>query len=565
MPVNRQLSIMPTSVLSDWASEPNADFGEVFTKLWVVDFMLDLIGYTPDRDLFACTIVEPSCGSGAFLLPMVERLISSCQSFGRNIADAHNAIRAFDLLETNATLSRKSSIAQLVDGGVEQDVADELARSWVRAGDFLLTEHEPACADFVVGNPPYIRLEGVPTELTNAYRKACPTMRGRSDVYVGFFEVGLDLLKPGGSLGFICADRWMHNQYGASLREFVTRRFAVETIITMHDVVAFENDVSAYPAITVLRNDSQRVAHVVDASKEFGKEDVGAISSWINGGHRRTPTSKKFQACRFNTWHQGPELWPAGSPSQLALLADLERRFAPLESRATGTRVGIGVATGCDDVYITRQPDLVEADRLLPLLRAGDLKNGEPAWSGHYLVNPWDDRELVDLASHPQLRRYFEAHADRLRTRHTAKKQPGRWYRTIDAVDPTLLARPKLVLPDMKAAANPVLDRGNFYPHHNLYYIVSDGWDLEVLGGILLSDVANLFVGAYCVKMRGGCYRFQAQYIRQIRVPDPDQVSSDIARSLADAFRSRDRLAATNAAADLYGIEAGALGRHPAA
>ena len=565
MPVNRQLSILPSSVLSDWAAEPDADFGEVFTKRWVVDFILDLIGYTPERDLFACTIVEPSCGSGAFLLPMVARLIASCEIFGRNVADAPDAIRAFDLLDANATLSRKSAIVQLVDSGVEQHAAEELGRSWVQVGDFLLTDHEPAWADFVVGNPPYIRLEGVPTELTDAYRKACPTMRGRSDIYVGFFEVGLDLLKPGGSLAFICADRWMHNQYGASLREFVTSKFAVDAIITMHDVAAFEDDVSAYPAITVLRNDIQRAAHVVDASKNFGEKDANAISSWVNGNQRRTPTSKGFQACRLDTWHQGPGLWPAGSPSQLALIADLERRFAPLESRATGTRVGIGVATGCDDVYITRRSDLVEEDRLLPLLRAGDLATGEPVWSGHYLVNPWEGRELVDLAAHPRLRRHFEAHSDRLRVRHTAKKQPARWYRTIDAIDPTLLARPKLVLPDMKAAAHPVLDRGEFYPHHNLYYVVSDGWDLEVLGGILLSDVANLFVGAYCVKMRGGCYRFQAQYVRQIRVPEPDRVTPDLARSLADAFRRRDRLAATSAAADLYGIDVRALGLHPAA
>ena len=565
MPVNRQLSILPSSVLCDWAAKPDADFGEVFTKRWVVDFILDLIGYTPEKDLFACTIVEPSCGSGAFLLPMIERLIASCDIFGRSVADAPDAIRAFDLLDANATLSRKSAIVQLVESGVEQDAAEELGRSWVQVGDFLLTDHEPAWADFVVGNPPYIRLEGVPTELTHAYRKACPTMRGRSDIYVGFFEIGLDLLKPGGSLAFICADRWMHNQYGASLREFVTSKFAVDAIITMHDVAAFEDDVSAYPAITVLRNDNQRAAHVVDASKDFGEKDANAISSWIKGTQRRTPTSTGFQACRLDTWHQGPELWPAGNPSQLALIADLERRFAPLESLATGTRVGIGVATGCDDVYITRRSDLVEEDRLLPLLRAGDLATGEPAWSGHYLVNPWEGRELVDLAAHPRLRRHFEAHSDRLRVRHTAKKQPARWYRTIDAIDPTLLARPKLVLPDMKAAAHPVLDRGEFYPHHNLYYVVSDGWDLEVLGGILLSDVANLFVGAYCVKMRGGCYRFQAQYVRQIRVPEPDRVTPDLARSLADAFRRRDRRAATSAAADLYGIDVRALGLHPAA
>ena len=41
----------------------------------------------------------------------------------------------------------------------------------------------------------------------------------------------------------------------------------------------------------------------------------------------------------------------------------------------------------------------------------------------------------------------------------------------------------------MKAAAHPVLDPGDHYPHHNLYFVVSDAWDLEVLGGILLAAV----------------------------------------------------------------------------
>jgi len=81
------------------------------------------------------------------------------------------------------------------------------------------------------------------------------------------------------------------------------------------------------------------------------------------------------------------------------------------------------------------------------------------------------------------------------------------------------------------------------------------GRDLEVLGGLLLSDFANLFVGAYCVKMRGGCYRFQAQYLRRIRVPDPTTVKATDRRLLAAAFRSRDPERATAVAAGLYGVD----------
>ena len=114
-----------------------------------------------------------------------------------------------------------------------------------------------------------------------------------------------------------------------------------------------------------------------------------------------------------------------------------------------------------------------------------------------------------------------------------------------------MLERPKLLLPEMKAAAHPVIDEGRLYPHHNLYHITSTGWDLEVLGGLLLSDLTNLFVGAYCVKMRGGSYRFQAQYLRRVRVPRLDDVGAADQRSLARAFRDRDVGAAAAAAAAL--------------
>ena len=188
------------------------------------------------------------------------------------------------------------------------------------------------------------------------------------------------------------------------------------------------------------------------------------------------------------------------------------------------------------------------------MLAAQDIASGTPRWSGRFLVNPWEGGRLVDLQKYPGLASYLKRHSSRIKQRHVARNRPASWYRTIDRVDPELQRRPKLLLPDLKSAAHPVLDTGEFYPHHNLYYVVSDKWDLEVLGGLLLSDIANLFVGAYCVKMRGGTYRFQAQYLRKIRVPAPDAIDAATAASLADAFRCRDRTAATAAAAALYGI-----------
>jgi hypothetical protein len=167
----------------------------------------------------------------------------------------------------------------------------------------------------------------------------------------------------------------------------------------------------------------------------------------------------------------------------------------------------------------------------------------------------------VDLAAYPRLRAFLESRKGELERRHISRRRPADWYRTIDPVQYELIRRHKLYFPDMKLASNPVLDRGETYPHHNLYYLTSQGWDLEVLGGLLLSRVAQLFIEAYCVKMRGGTLRFQAQYLRRIRVPSPESLSDALSERLRQAFRSRDARAATEAAIEAYGITdlAGAL------
>jgi hypothetical protein len=107
----------------------------------------------------------------------------------------------------------------------------------------------------------------------------------------------------------------------------------------------------------------------------------------------------------------------------------------------------------------------------------------------------------------------------------------------------------------MKAHIHPVLEPGGHYPHHNLYYVTSDTWDMEVLGGLLLSRIAQAFIEAYCVRMRGGTLRFQSQYLKKIRVPDPSTLDAKIAGELRAAFRERDVSAATRAAAKAYSID----------
>jgi len=249
----------------------------------------------------------------------------------------------------------------------------------------------------------------------------------------------------------------------------------------------------------------------------------------------------------------GTDAWLLEPSTSLQIVRRLEASFLTLE--AAGCKVGIGVATGADRAYIALFDALdVEDSRKLRLATTDDIKSGQVLWTGQGIINPFEaDGSLASLERYPRFHKYILSHKDAIAGRHVAKKSPANWYRTIDRIYPELSAKPKLLIPDIKGTANIVYEPGELYPHHNLYYITSDEWDLLALRTVLLSGIANLFVSSYTAKMRGGYFRFQAQYLRKIRLPRWSSVPPKSQKLLIEAgFKQSSQIFAT--VGELYGI-----------
>jgi hypothetical protein len=268
--------------------------------------MLDLAGYTLDQDLQPLLVVEPAAGDGSFVLAIVQRLIDSCQKFNRSIESTSGSLLAYELDRESSRRCRGAVADLLTTSGISIEQSRSLAEGWVRTGDYLLDRSNLPSADVVIGNPPYIRLEDIPVDRVKTYRLLYPTMVGRADLYIAFYEAGLKQLKPGGVCAYICADRWMLNQYGAQLRQLITSRYAVETVIEVHKADAFHSEVSAYPAITVIRNASQQetvVARVNGAASHLGAERMRASL-------QESVTEDGIKSARIDGWFQGDAPWP---------------------------------------------------------------------------------------------------------------------------------------------------------------------------------------------------------------------------------------------------------------
>lgn len=544
------------------ASNTEADArGAIFTRREVVDFILDLVGYTNDQPLHEKRILEPSFGGGDFLLPIIERLLGAWRTSkpkGFALGDLRNAIRAVELHHDTFHDTHASVVSLLEQAGIVASTAEVLADCWLIQGDYLLESLEGEF-DFVVGNPPYIRQEQIPAPLLSEYRGRYVTMYDRADIYIPFIERSLSLLSVKGTLGFICSDRWMKNRYGGPLRGFVAGQFHLKVYVNMVNVQAFHAEVTAYPAITIISRETPgptRIAH-------RPAMDRAALSALAASLRAPTLPMEPVVIRELARVADGSEPWLLESADQLALVRRLEASFSALEE--AGCKVGIGVATGADKAFIGSFDALdVEPDRKLPLVTTKDIVSGEVDWQGLGIVNPFaDSGGLVDLDEYPRLRGHLELYRDLIAGRHCAQKAPRNWYRTIDRITPALAARPKLLIPDIKGEAHIVFESGRLYPHHNLYYVTSDEWDLRALQAVLMSAVTRLFVATYSTKMRGGFLRFQAQYLRRIRLPRWIDVSAPSRRELIDAAIARDLQACNHAAFKLYGLtqeERSALG-----
>lgn len=529
----------------DWrdvwnGAEPTEPVGAIFTRDEITEFIMDLAGYVPDRRLAEKKLLEPSCGDGAFLKAAIRRLLDSeikaRAKIDWDLEELSEAIRACDVNSGFVEQARAGVAKQLHDAGCPAGRASELSVHWIEHADFLLKVWREKF-DYVIGNPPYVRIEDIPTEVMSRYRELYPLCIERADLYIAFFEQGLHLLSSQGSLSYICANRFTKNLYGRSLRQHLAQSYRVKFYLNLEHTQPFVSDVSAYPCVVVIdkaREGATRAAtlnnlHPETLAQLLAEKDDAHTKAWAY----------------FTSWYKDGAPWIATNREDYRMHTDLALKHPLLEAAGENTRVGIGVATGNDDIYILSALDSqIETECQLPLVMAADVSAQQLKWSGHYLVNPYSsdgENRLRDLKAFPGLKAFFERNRDTLMRRHTAQKNPDMWFRTIDKVNAKLTGQSKLLLPDIQAGGVVGMDEGKFYPHHNLYWVTSSSWNLRALQAILRSSQILQQVKAISVQMRGGSVRYQAQVLRKLRIPRLSSLSDSSLERLAAVASSENQ------------------------
>lgn len=229
--------------------------GQVFTPKWIVNEILDLIDYQGSKILDKY-ILEPSSGDGAFLNEIVKRYIESC----KNNHLQNNAIKerlekyifAVELDETEY----KKSIANLnylvLQFGINEQV------NWKIFNENTLDFYKNYIGffDYVVGNPPYIRIHNLDLTTREILKNEFQFSKGTIDIYLSFYEMGFKLLKEDGYLGYITPNSFLHNSSYQSFRDYLKREKTLKTLIDFKANKIFKG-FSTYTAITIFRKNNK--------------------------------------------------------------------------------------------------------------------------------------------------------------------------------------------------------------------------------------------------------------------------------------------------------------------
>ncbi|MBQ8701815.1 MAG: Eco57I restriction-modification methylase domain-containing protein [Prevotella sp.] len=223
--------------------------------------------------LLQITILDPACGSGAFLnaalrfLMAEHKLIDEMEAKVTGSAivfqDVENSILEHNLygvdineesveiaqlalwLRTAKPHRKLNSLNQNIKCGnsliSDPAVAGEKAFDWQREFPKVF---EKGGFDVVIGNPPYVRADSPGNSLDfRNYMTTCgkwETLTGKWDLYVPFLELSLKLSKPNSLCSFIIPDAYCHAEYGKRSLEYMKSEHYLSMIDYFPNVEVFE-------------------------------------------------------------------------------------------------------------------------------------------------------------------------------------------------------------------------------------------------------------------------------------------------------------------------------------
>ncbi|WP_051543490.1 Eco57I restriction-modification methylase domain-containing protein [Thiothrix lacustris] len=519
------------------------------------------------RQTLATTrILDPACGSGAFLVAALNYLKREYQQVNQRLAELgepselvstelnhdilHNNLFGVDINAESVEIARLSLHLATAEYGkpltslrdnirqgnsvVDDKSVDKRAFHWFKQFKEF---------DVILGNPPYVRQERlIPIKpyLEKHYR----TYHGVADLYTYFFELGLGLLKKGGMLGFISSATFFRTGSGENLRQFLAVEANLKNVVDFGDLQVFEG-VTTYPAILIMEKPSHARKH---PPKDYAFQFLNVQSTHVS------QLAGELKAGAFSEMQQNKlalDGWRLEDERLQALRTKLTKGKRTLKE-AYGSPL-YGIKTGLNEAFVidkTTRDRIVAANpqslgRLKPFLEGKDLKQWRAESRNLYLIlfpKGWTRQQIgsanepVDEATawnwlkqqHPAICEWLEPFMERGQKRG----DKGEFWWELRSCDYySAFEDPKISYGHFSPNALFRLDTKGYYSNDKSYLLINANYFLL---GLLNSAIHWFCISAMCPSVRGGFYEVRSYFIDTLPIPAATDEQKVVIAGLAE-------------------------------
>ena len=423
--------------------------------------------------------------------------------------------------------------------------------------------------DFVVGNPPYVRVQMLDKKQKEGYKKLYESALGKFDVYTLFIERGISWLTDGGKIGYIVSNQFMVTNYGEKIRRIIVDKTKINQLVDFGDSGVFA-DVTNYPAILVSEaiRDSRNIKnHNIKVAKAYWPKEnlLREIESRLT---EHLFYTKQFEIFEYPQLELKDKTWDLLAPQEKSVFDKIERSGVKLKEITE--RIFQGINTGHDEVFfvLTLGTDSekqikirhikkeeaynLEKSLLKPLLKGKEVRRYRIDWGGLYVVYPHKKDKIGDRSEaiaipeeemkreYPNAYNYFKLFEYELMQRKylmdsIEKGKREAWYEIWNPRLPERFEKLKILTPNMSNRNNFTLDEFGYYFTRPVYGILlRDQYDnkktyLYVLG-ILNSNVLGFYFMHIATIKAGKYFEYRAQYLERLPICLPKTKSEqDIA------------------------------------
>ena len=505
-------------------------------------------------------ILDPACGSGAFLnaalqqlkiehtlidyywsnihagelnFTEIENTILENNLYGVDINEESVEIAKLSLWLHTAKKNRKLTILNgkikcgnsLID---DPTVAGEKAFKWEEEFPEVFAK---GGFDVVIGNPPYVRVQQLDYATIDSLKKTYKTALKRIDISLCFIEKSRNLIKNNGLVSFITSNQFLTTEYGQAMRNFLLSEFFLTECVDFGDLPIFK-DAMTYVSIFKFTKEKQ---------DSFGYKKIKDIQI-VKTGHYSV--FKKIELSQLNDSN-----WNLES-------SDLKKIHNKIESVSLKIdEIGnawYGIVTGADSVFIfdkeTYQKTNIEKEIFLPLMRAQNCSKNFCSDAEKFVLYPYkienNNTVLINEAElsskYPNAFNYLLEHKDELEARKDSRSTfKGRtdWYCLTRFGQLEIFRKNKILTPgEVKEHKFCINNSCAGYSGARVFAIVIDdeNFDLKYVLCLLNSDLMKSYLQSFSSLKAGGYYSYSSNILNRTPIKNISLESQQPFITLAD-------------------------------